>query len=94
MGQIEISVDLNNEECKVNIKNITEEDHGEWKGVVSNTGTTTQDGKTVKTKYLDDFSQNVTVTGNSKRGSFDYQLTYKIKFIIKRHQIFLLSIDN
>ena len=89
MGQIEISVDRNKREWKVEIKNITEEDHGEWKGVVSNTGTTTQDGKTAKTKYLDEFSQNVTVTGNSKRVGFDYQSTN-----IKRHQIFLLSIDN
>ena len=89
MGQIEISVDLNNRECKVNIKNITEEDHGEWKGVVSSAGLTTQNGKFVKLKFLDEFSQNVTVTGNSKRGSFDYQLTNKIKY-----QIFLLSIDN
>ena len=91
MGQIEIRHDSIWRQVKVDIKNITEEDHGEWKGVVSNTGTTTQDGKTVKTKYLDEFSQNVTVTGNSKRGSFDYQLTNKIKL---RHQIFLLSIDN
>ena len=79
MGQIEISVDLNNRECKVNIKNITEEDHGEWKGVVSSVGYSSQNGKFVIVKFLDEFSQNVTVTGNSKRGSFDYQLTNKIK---------------
>ena len=75
MGQIEISVDTNNQECKVDIKNITEEDHGEWKGVVSSESRTTQNNKIVKTKFLDEFSQNVTVTGNSKRVGFDYQST-------------------
>ena len=72
MGQILISVDLNKEECKVNITNITEDDHGEWRAVISSTG---QGGQGVKTKVFDEFSQNITVTGNSKRGRFDYQLT-------------------
>ena len=79
MGQIEIRHDSIWRQVKVDIKNITEEDHGEWKGVVSSEFRLTQNGKTVKTKYLDEFSQNVTVTGNSKRGSFDYQLINKIK---------------
>ena len=65
MGQIEISVDLNKQECMVNIKNITEDDHGEWRAIVASTA---QGGQGVKTKFFDEFSQNVIVTGNSKIG--------------------------
>ena len=65
MGQIEISVDLNEQECMVDIKNITEDDHGEWRALVASTG---QVGQGVKTKFFDEFSQNVIVTGNSKIG--------------------------
>ena len=70
MGKIEISVDLNQRECKVSIKSITEHDHGEWRAVVASTGQVAQG---VKTKFFDEFSLNVTVTGNSIRDSFDYR---------------------